>query len=82
MYWVTRKSYLSFWFCFANMLNYGTSSVLWAPFSLKTLLEESSPGGARLVQKTVENAGKLLRIRRSRKQRDRCWPLIQRQAFE
>ena len=52
-------------FCFANMLNYGTSSLFWAPFSLKTLLEESSPTGARQVRKTVENAGKL------RKQRDR-----------
>ena len=29
--------------CFAIMLNYGISSVLWATVSLKTLLQESSP---------------------------------------
>ena len=63
------------WFCFANMLRYGISSVLWAPFSLKTILEESTPAGARQVRKTVEKAGKFLSIKRSRKQRDRCWPL-------
>ena len=38
-----------------------------APFSPKTLLEEKG--------QTVEFAGKTLRIKRSRKQRDRCWPL-------
>ena len=38
-----------------------------APFSPKTLLEEKG--------QTVEFAGKPLRIKRSRKQRDRCWPL-------
>ena len=40
------------------------------------------------VRRTVEFAGKFLRINRSRKQRDRCWPPIgkfvpnHRQAFE
>ena len=40
------------------------------------------------VRRTVEFAGKFLRIKRSRKQRDRCWPPIgkfvpnHRQAFE
>ena len=43
----------------------------------KTLLEESSCCCFCLGDgKTVEFAGKLLRIRRSRKQRDRCWPSI------
>ena len=43
----------------------------------KTLLEESSYCSFCLGDgKTVEFAGKLLRIRRSRKQRDRCWPSI------
>ena len=51
------------WFCFANMLRYGISSVLWAPFSLKTILEESTPAGARQVRKTVEKAGKFLSIK-------------------
>ena len=42
---------------FVNMLNYG---ILWAPFSLKTLLEESPPAGARKVQRTVPGAPLLI----------------------
>ena len=38
--------------------------------------EESSLARAKHVRWTVEFAGKLLRIRRLRKQRDRCWPLV------
>ena len=56
--------------------NYGVSLVLWGLFSLKTLLQESSLARARHVRPTVEFAGKLLRIGRSRKRRDRCCPLI------
>ena len=49
-------------FSFANMLiNY---------------LEENSPARARQVRRKIEFAGKLLRIRRWRKKRDRCWPPI------
>ena len=44
-------------FCFVNMLNYG---ILWAPFLLKTLLEESPPAGARKVQRTVPGAPLLI----------------------
>ena len=40
-------------FCFVNMLSYGISSVLLAPFSLKTILDESTPAGARLVQQST-----------------------------
>ena len=60
-------------FCFEKnkMLNYGISSVLWAPFAMKTLPKESFPARARQVPRTVAFAGKLL----SRKQRDRCWVL-------
>ena len=36
---------------------FGISSVLWAPVSLKTLFEESSPAPAREVRRTVEFAG-------------------------
>ena len=43
--------------CFVNMLNYG---ILWAPFLLKTLLEESPPAGARHVQRTVPGAPLLI----------------------
>ena len=48
--------------------------VFWAPFSLKTLLDHSSPTLA--VQQTVEFACELFCIRRSRNQRDRSWPPI------
>ena len=58
------------------MLNYSISSVLWDPFSRKTLLEESSPARVGQVWRTVESAGKLLRIRNSRKQCDWWWPPI------
>ena len=44
-----------------NMLNYGISSVLWVPFSLKTRLELSSPAWARQERQTVAFAGRLLR---------------------
>ena len=47
-----------------------------APLSLKTLLKEYSSARARQVRQTVEFSGKLHRISRSRKQRDRCWPRI------
>ena len=47
----------------------------WGSLSLKILLEDSSPAPARLGVED-EFAGKLLRIRRSRKPRDRCWLLI------
>ena len=40
-------------FCFVNMLSYGISSVLLAPFSLKTILDESTPAGARLVRQAT-----------------------------
>ena len=40
-------------FCFVNMLSYGISSVLLAPFSLKTILDESTPAGARLVRQST-----------------------------
>ena len=58
---------------FANMLSYGVLSFLGGPFPLKTLLEESIPAWGRQVRRTVEFAGKHLYIRRSRKQRNRCW---------
>ena len=48
-------------FCFENMLNYGFYSALWAPFSLKTLLEERVPARARQVRRTVEFAAKVTR---------------------
>ena len=51
------------------------SFILRAPFSLKTLLLESSTTRAKRVRRTVEVAAKL-RIRRSRKQRYRYWPHI------
>ena len=60
----------------ARELYYKISLILWAPFSLKTLLLKSAPVRAKHVRRTVEVAGKLLRIRRSQKQRDRYWPLI------
>ena len=47
-----------------------------APLSLKTPLKEYSSARARQVRRTVEFSGKLHRISRSRKQRDRCWPRI------
>ena len=50
-------------------VNFGDS------LSLKILLEDSSPAPATLGVQD-EFVGKLLRIRRSRKLRDRCWPLI------
>ena len=37
---------------------------------------ECSPARARQVRRTVKFAGKLLRIRKSRKQRYGCWPPI------
>ena len=43
---------------------------------LKTHLQESSSAWARQVLRTDEFASKLLHIRKSRKQRDRCWPPI------
>ena len=65
---------MEFLFCFACLLNYGISLVLWTPLSLKTLLKESSCTRARQVQ-IVKFAGKLLHIRRSQEQHDRYWPL-------
>ena len=47
------------------------------PLSLKTHLGESFPARARRVRRTAEFAGKLLRIKGSRKQRDRCRPPIE-----
>ena len=47
-----------------------------APLSLKTPLKEYSSARARQVRRTVEFSGKLHRLSRSRKQRDRCWPRI------
>ena len=44
--------------------------------SLKTHLGESFPALARQVRRTAEFAGKLLRFKGSRKQRDRSWPPI------
>ena len=38
--------------------------------------EEISPASAKYVRRAIEVAVKLPRIRRSRKQRDRCWPLV------
>ena len=61
---------------YGKSTTYRISVVLWAPFALKTLLGKSSPAQAKHVRRKVEVAGKTLRIRRSRKQRDRCWPLI------
>ena len=69
---------------------------IWAKFRLGTGIwyppsrpsfKESSPAPAREVRRTVELAGKVPRIRRSPKQRDRFWPPIghkndQRQVFE
>ena len=52
---------------YRNFTNHRMSLVLLAPFSLETLLEESSTARAKHVRRTVEFAGKLLRIRRSRK---------------
>lgn len=40
-----------------NMLNYG---ILWAPFLLKTLPEESYHAGARQIQRTVPGAPLLI----------------------
>ena len=40
-------------FCFANVLSDGISSVLLAPFSLKTILDESTPAGARQVRQST-----------------------------
>ena len=74
MFRVKRKSYLSF--CFANMLNYGISLILWPPFSLKTLLEESCPAQPSQVRRAVDFAGKLLRVRSSRKRCDKCLSLF------
>ena len=51
------------WFCGPHLR--------WKLFSEKALLQK-----AKHVRRKVEVAGKTLRIRRSRKQRDRCWPLI------
>ena len=70
---------MHFPFCFAILLNYGISSVLWTTVSLKTLLQESSPAQqpCRRERRIVEFAGKLLRIRRERKQRDRCCAAIE-----
>jgi len=64
-----------------NLTKYGFSSFvfLW-PFSLKTLLEESSPAQAKKERLTVEFEGKSLRIRRSRKHHNRCWPCAQSQT--
>ena len=70
---------------FSFFLKYGICFVLFCfleggggggggAFSLKTLLENSSPTLA--VRQTVEFAGELLCVRRSRKQRDRFWPPI------
>ena len=39
-----------FFFCIANMLNYGISLVFWGPFSLKTHLEVSSHARTRQVR--------------------------------
>ena len=61
---------------YGKSTTYRISVVLWAPFVLKTLLRESTPAQAKHVRRKVEVAGKTLRIRRSRKQRDRCWSLI------
>ena len=61
---------------YGNFTNYGISVVLWGLSSLKTLLQESSLAQAKHVRPTIEFAGKLLRIGRTRKRRDRCWPLI------
>ena len=61
---------------YGNFTNYGISLVLWGLSSLKTLLQESSLAQAKHVRPTVEFAGRLLRIGRSRKRRHRCWPLI------
>ena len=53
--------------CFAYMLNYGISSVLWAPSSLKTPLYESSPtlydqDRYADLRRTVEIAGEFLHV--------------------
>ena len=58
----------------------GISSVLWAPFSLKTLLEENSPVQTRQIQQKVLKVlfgSKLLHIRRSLKHHDRSRPLLE-----
>ena len=44
--------------------------------SVKTHLGESFPARARRIRRTAEFAGKLFRIKGSRKQRDRYWPPI------
>ena len=72
-----RKSYLSF--CFADMLNYGISLILcphflWKLFWKKALLHNPDMYGD--LRRTVNFAGKLLRIRSSRQWRDRCLSLI------
>ena len=54
---------------YGKSTTYRISVVLRAPFTLKTLLGESSPAQAKHVRRKVEVAGKTLRIRRSRKQR-------------
>ena len=68
-------------YLYGNLTKYGFSSFgfLW-PFSLKTLLEESSPARAKQERLTVEFEGKSLRIRRSRKHHNRYWPCAQSQT--
>ena len=45
---------------YRKLTNYRISSVLWAPFPLKTLLEDSSPARAKHIRRTVKVAGRLL----------------------
>ena len=73
----------------ANMLNFGISSVLWALFSIETPVRAKNTGMTN--RRSTEFASQRVRIRRSRKYRDRCWTAIghkniflanERQGFE
>ena len=65
-------------YLYGNLPKYGFSSFgfLWS-FSLKNLLEESSPARAKQERLTVEFEGESLRIRRSGKHHNRYWPCAQ-----
>ena len=62
-----------FFFFFLESEYYTISLVLWVP---GIFAEESSPATAKHIWRAVEFAVKLPDIRRSRQQRDRCWPLV------